>query len=249
MATVVSQPIVVSIPNDQDFIIGSEALTNFFDLLENGQRAIINKQKVKNFARALAKHIDKEPSHELTNDLTGETIQAGSNGRIINQEDLADEISQVLLGLANNPINANVLSQEIPFRRLKPGQAGKLIEIDIKRQTLSQWQDGLLLGEYRVSTGKRTAPTPLGEFKIANHIGRAYSRRYKLYMPYWMALTGPKGYQGYGIHELPEWSSGLKEGASHLGIRVSHGCIRLGVGPAELIYNWAENGTRVVIHK
>ena len=58
-------------------------------------------------------------------------------------------------------------------------------------------------------------------------------------MPFWMQFTG----MGHGIHELPEWPGGYKEGAAHLGIPVSHGCVRLGIGPAQTVYNWADKGT------
>ncbi|MCK4554035.1 L,D-transpeptidase, partial [Candidatus Parcubacteria bacterium] len=65
-----------------------------------------------------------------------------------------------------------------------------------------------------------------------------------LWMPWWMSLQS--GY--FGIHELPEWPDGSKEGEDHLGKPVSHGCIRLGIGPAEFLYNWAEIGTQVFIY-
>jgi len=60
-----------------------------------------------------------------------------------------------------------------------------------------------------------------------------------------MAFVGSK----YGLHELPEWANGYKEGQNHLGIPVSHGCVRLGIGDAAQVYNWAEVGTPVYIHK
>src|SRR3989339_674895 len=59
-------------------------------------------------------------------------------------------------------------------------------------------------------------------------------------------METPKGY--FGIHELPEWPGGYKEGVDHLGKPVSHGCIRLGVGDAEFLYNWAPMGTEVFIY-
>jgi lipoprotein-anchoring transpeptidase ErfK/SrfK len=34
-----------------------------------------------------------------------------------------------------------------------------------------------------------------------------------------------------------------------LGIPVSHGCVRVGIGPAENVYNFATIGTKVVIHQ
>jgi lipoprotein-anchoring transpeptidase ErfK/SrfK len=64
-------------------------------------------------------------------------------------------------------------------------------------------------------------------------------------MPFWMAIT-PGG--SFGIHELPEWPDGDKNGANDLGSPVSHGCVRLGIGPAERVYNWAEIGTPVVVY-
>lgn len=121
---------------------------------------------------------------------------------------------------------------------------GKYIDINLAKQHLSIFEDGSRLGTYRISTGKRGMATPTGNFKILGKRGRAWSNKYKLYMPYWMQFTGA----GHGIHELPEWKNGYKEGAAHLGIPVSHGCVRLGIGPAASVYGWAEIGTPVVIH-
>jgi lipoprotein-anchoring transpeptidase ErfK/SrfK len=121
---------------------------------------------------------------------------------------------------------------------------GKYIDINLAKQHLSIFEDGERLGTYRISSGKRGMATPTGNFKILSKNGRAWSRKYGLYMPYWMQFTGV----GHGIHELPEWPGGYKEGAAHLGVPVSHGCVRLGVGPAASVYAWADIGTPVVIH-
>ena len=121
---------------------------------------------------------------------------------------------------------------------------GKYIDINLAKQQLSIFEDGERLGTYKVSTGKRGMATPTGTFKVMSKSGRAWSRKYNLYMPYWMQFTGA----GHGIHELPEWKNGYKEGANHLGTPVSHGCVRLGVGPAAKVYDWSEVGTAVVIH-
>jgi lipoprotein-anchoring transpeptidase ErfK/SrfK len=122
---------------------------------------------------------------------------------------------------------------------------GKYIDINLSAQVLSIFQDGKLLDSFLVSTGKRGMETPKGTFAIANKTPRAWSQAYGLFMPYWMAIL-PSG--KVGIHELPEWPGGYKEGANHLGIPVSHGCVRLGVGPAKRVYNWAEIGTPVVVY-
>jgi lipoprotein-anchoring transpeptidase ErfK/SrfK len=62
-------------------------------------------------------------------------------------------------------------------------------------------------------------------------------------MPYFMQFTK----QGAGLHELPEWPNGKKEGANHLGTPVSHGCVRVGIGVAKKLYDWTPVGTKVVV--
>lgn len=120
----------------------------------------------------------------------------------------------------------------------------KRIDINLAAQTMKLYEGKKIIGTYKISSGKRAMPTPKGNFKVENKARKAWSAKYSLYMPYWMAFT-PDG--GYGIHELPEWKNGKKEGAAHLGAPVSHGCVRLGVGAARTVYNWAPVGTPVVI--
>lgn len=119
----------------------------------------------------------------------------------------------------------------------------KRIEINTSAQELSYFLGGVRMGTFPVSTGKPSMPTPKGHFDIYNKIVKAWSP-YGLWMPYWLGMN----YGKFGIHELPIWPNGNKEGEDHLGQAVSHGCIRLGVGPAEFIYNWIEVGTSVFIY-
>jgi lipoprotein-anchoring transpeptidase ErfK/SrfK len=122
---------------------------------------------------------------------------------------------------------------------------GKYIDINLTSQVMTIFENGELLDGYLISSGKRGMETPVGTFYIANKTPRAWSKKYGLYMPYWMALVSSGD---FGIHELPEWPGGYKEGVNHLGIPVSHGCVRLGVGPAERVYTWTELKTPVVVH-
>jgi lipoprotein-anchoring transpeptidase ErfK/SrfK len=107
------------------------------------------------------------------------------------------------------------------------------------------FDQGVILETYLISSGKRGMETPKGNFKIENKAPRPWSKEYGLFMPNWMALM-PSG--KVGIHELPEWPGGYKEGQSHLGTPVSHGCVRLGVGAAKKVYDWAEIGTSVIVY-
>ncbi len=119
----------------------------------------------------------------------------------------------------------------------------KKIEINTGReQKLYYFLNDVRMGEFSISSGKNNS-TPKGNFKIDAKLLRAWSK-YGLWMPYWMSLKN--GY--FGIHELPVWPNGVKEGANHLGIPVSHGCVRLGVGAAKFLYDWAPIGTAVKIY-
>jgi len=120
----------------------------------------------------------------------------------------------------------------------------KKIFIDTKNQLLAYNLGDVRLGIFLISTGKRGMETPAGEYQILEKQERRWSRMAGLWMPYWLMFS----WGGHGIHELPEWNDGTKEGADHLGTPVSHGCVRLGIGPAEEIYNFAEIGTKVYVN-
>jgi len=122
---------------------------------------------------------------------------------------------------------------------------GKYIDINLASQIMTTFEQGKVLDAFVISSGKRGMDTPKGNFKIENKADRPWSKAYNLFMPNWMALV-PSG--KIGIHELPEWPGGYKEGANHLGTSVSHGCVRLGVGAAKKVYDWAEIGTPVIVY-
>ena len=122
---------------------------------------------------------------------------------------------------------------------------GKYIDVNLATQVMTIFENGKLIDSFLISSGKSGMNTPIGSFQIYNKHPRPWSNKYSLYMPYWMAITSDGK---YGIHELPEWPSGYKEGQSHLGIPVSHGCMRLGIGSAQKVYEWTEIGTPVITY-
>lgn len=119
----------------------------------------------------------------------------------------------------------------------------KKIEINSgKEQKLYYFLGDVRMGEFLISSGLNNT-TPKGNYNIDGKSLRAWSK-YGLWMPYWLSLKN--GY--FGIHELPVWPNGTREGENHLGVQASHGCIRLGVGAAEFLYDWAPIGTAVKIY-
>ncbi|MCD4694309.1 L,D-transpeptidase [bacterium] len=127
----------------------------------------------------------------------------------------------------------------------EPGQIKleKRIEINTGTQVLGYFLGGVKMGEFQVSSGKPSMPTPEGHYYIINKHPKAWSP-YGLWMPYWMGL----GTGRFGLHQLPIWPDGYREGEDHLGQPVSHGCVRLGIEESEFLYNWAEIGTPVFIY-
>lgn len=119
----------------------------------------------------------------------------------------------------------------------------KRMEINIAKQELSYFLDGVRMGKFPVSSGIYNS-TPRGHFQIHNKSPKAWSP-YGLWMPNWMAIT-PDG--KIGLHELPIWPNGYREGENHLGKPVSHGCVRLGVDAAKFMYGWTEIGTPLFIY-
>ena len=160
---------------------------------------------------------------------------AAVDGILLTLRQLSDR--QVSLQMTPNPPGT---PSDIQLNRFP----GMYIDINLSNQTLSVLYWERVLIRSRVSTGRIGYDTPLGVRNVRWHGPRVYSTKYKLWMPYWLDMG-----EGYGIHELPEWGNGAKEGASHLGIKVSHGCVRLGVGPAEQIYNLVPDGAYVYIHQ
>jgi len=141
--------------------------------------------------------------------------------------------------------NGEPTKSEFRTELLEPAiQVGRYIDINLSDQNLYIFENGKEIGAYKVSTGIKGMETPIGEFKVMAKAGRPWSAQYGLFMPWFIQFTN----QGHGIHELPEWPGGYKEGANHLGIAVSHGCVRLGVGPAKKVYDFVETGTSIVIH-
>jgi hypothetical protein len=124
----------------------------------------------------------------------------------------------------------------------------KYIEIDISSQKLIYYQNGFEIFTYPVSTGKPSTPTRLGNFQVISKYPVAYGgipgQAWK--MPFFIGFYRSGNTQN-GIHELP-FVNGYREGENHLGIPVSHGCVRLAIGPAEELYNLVDLGTKVYVN-
>ncbi len=203
-------------------------------------------------------------NYDINNDgkdeiLVGAGFGAGPHVRVMNGygQDLLDfyAYDQNFIGgvkVAKGDINNDQIEEIITISERSPENLNNLekyIDINVTEQKFRYWEQGFLLGEFLTSSGKPSTPTRLGEFQvISKHPvawGGLVGQTWK--MPYFIGFYKSSGLEN-GIHELP-FINGWREGGRSLGHAVSHGCVRLAIGPAEEVYNWVNLGDKVIVHK
>ena len=112
-------------------------------------------------------------------------------------------------------------------------ESERRVIIDIERQRAFLVIDGLVAIDSAVSTARRGCVTPRGSYQITEKIRSGkVSTLYHVYMPNWMRL----GHTAIGIHtgDLP-------------GYPASHGCIRLPMSVAPVMFTHVPRGTTVEV--
>ena len=122
----------------------------------------------------------------------------------------------------------------------------KSILIDISEQHLYAFEGEILVFSFVSSTGLPGLDTRPGTFAVQNKIPNAYGANWNIWMPNWLGIYWAGNLQN-GIHALPILPGGGRLWAGYLGTPVSYGCIILGIEEAQLLYDWAEVGTPVII--
>lgn len=121
--------------------------------------------------------------------------------------------------------------------------AGKWIDVNISKQTITAYEGNVALKTILVSTGVAAHPTVVGTFHILSKYkavrmtgGTPGIDYYDLpNVPYTMFF-----YQGYAIHGT-YWHH-------NFGHPMSHGCVNLPTDDAKWFFDWAPIGTTVVTH-
>ena len=123
-----------------------------------------------------------------------------------------------------------------------PSDDSRWIEVDISEQQLYMMENGRIIKNFSVSTGK-WYPTPPGQWRIWTKLrftrmkggSKALGTYYDLpNVPYTMYYN-----QGYGIHGA-YWHN-------NFGHPMSHGCVNMRPDEAGIVFNWASIGTRVIV--
>lgn len=134
---------------------------------------------------------------------------------------------------------------------LTTSSGAKAIWIYLGTQEAFLTENDVVMKMYRISSGAPSTPTPLGVFQIYEKEKLRVSSQAVAYrMPNYMAFTED---DAYGLHGLPylgdatERSGYWNEALSHIGVPVSHGCVRFLPEEALEVFKWADVGTPVII--
>lgn len=119
-----------------------------------------------------------------------------------------------------------------------PADGRRWIEVNLSNQTLTAWQGDVAVLHTYISSGLPATPTVTGRFRV----DRKYSSQH---------MSGP-GYSLPGVPWVMYFYSGYAiHGAywhNNFGAPMSHGCVNMTPGEAQILYNWAPMGTEVYVH-
>lgn len=142
----------------------------------------------------------------------------------------------------------NFVARSLDFASL-PDE--KSLDVDLRGQKVHLLYGETIVNSFTVSSGKAATPTPQGNFQIhrIEDLRIAGAKPHYL-MPNYLSLTKSGS---FGFHALPSlrndngvfWTEAL----NHIGIPVSHGCIRLLPDDSEILKTFVEIGTPVKIHR
>ena len=113
---------------------------------------------------------------------------------------------------------------------LPPGPLHIVISIDAQRASL--YAGGTLVRQSSISSGTPEYPTPMGVFSILQKNRHHVSNIYHVPMPFMQRIT----WSGIALHQGPL-----------PGYPASHGCIRLPLDFAELLWKTTRIGARVIV--
>jgi len=132
----------------------------------------------------------------------------------------------------NAPQTPDVLVQTAP------ANGARWIEVNLSNQTLTAWQGDVPVLYTSVSTGTYRTPTVTGRYAINTKLSsqRMMGPGYDLPGVPWVMYF----YSGYAIHGA-YWHN-------NFGTPMSHGCVNMRPGEAEMLYSWADYGTEVYVH-
>ena len=122
------------------------------------------------------------------------------------------------------------------------------VNVSISKQKIFIYKNSKFIKSIICSTGLPGNDTPIGHSKIDGYYGlNFYSDKYKEGAKYWVGFIGSQ----YLFHSVPTNKYGklIQSEANKLGIKASHGCIRMSVKDSYWFYKTIPQGADVTISK
>lgn len=170
--------------------------------------------------------------HETANGVFGEkTSEAVKKIQADNKMPPTGEVGPATWNLLAADIKAPAVTSEVQGEKEPEGKLS--IVVDANKMTLTLLENGEPFKTFPCAVGKRSTPSPIGEWKIINKgvkWGGGFGDR-------WMGLNVPWGI--YGIHGTNKPYS--------IGTAASHGCIRMFNEHVMELYPYVKVGTAVKI--
>ncbi len=131
-----------------------------------------------------------------------------------------------------------------------PVDGEKSINISLDNQKMIVKLGDYVVREFTISSGASSTPTPRGDFHIIlKQETRVGGKEPHYIMPNFMMFDE----RGYGLHALPSLrgrgDSFWTEAREHIGIPVSHGCVRMLPEESQFLFDFADVGTPVHIQR
>lgn len=122
----------------------------------------------------------------------------------------------------------------------------KYIDVNLTQQRLYTYENGSLVKTYLISSGTNKYPTPLGNYKV-------YLKDEKTDMQWEYGPNHPDNYDLKDVPHVLYFNSGFTlHGAywhNNFGHQMSHGCVNEPLPEAAWLFNWAQVGIPVIVHK
>jgi lipoprotein-anchoring transpeptidase ErfK/SrfK len=129
-----------------------------------------------------------------------------------------------------------------------PIKSGKLILVNKTKQRMYIYENGVLIRENPVTTGRTNWPTDAGTYSVLTKernrrlVGSGQGATWNVFVKYWMLFNAS---EEEGIHDA-SWRNGNFGGPDFV-TNGSRGCINTPDETMEWLFNWAPIGTPVVI--
>ena len=245
--TILNTSISFELADGSTITLDSTIIKNWIFQDENGKYYFNVEDGIYNFVETLATKVDEVNTHMhfVPTDCV-EMVSLKLSSKYQAHLDTEKEIEEIwkLIGtsepLTLKPIYDKVLLSDIP----------SWIEIDLTRQHVWAYKDGVLVVDTPCVTGKVTDghATPPGVFFLLNKNRQVYlegnnsdGSRYKAFVEYWMRFTT----NGIGMHDA-SWRN--KFGGEIYYNSGSHGCVNMPESAAVLIYEYIDNTMPIIVY-